>query len=295
MTQVTTPNPHIDFNTILPIEIIHKENSLSLLRLKQTSINTDLTEWSHTLRIKALQEIQGHSLELSIINQKKTNILLLTPLGLTNSKRQVKDGVVYFGSNFRDSNSNIIIDYKLKLSNPIYGKKTLGPHFMVFFDLNKKTYFIRDLMVGLGTFVRVKEAMVLENDHLLSFGETYILVNIVNWGHEGGYPKLRLKVIGGNNFSEIFYFTAQEFYLSTIVVGRNRNCQVYIEDSTVSKQHASIFFSIYKQWVIIDGTANRNSLNGTWVFASKDIELTANLEIKACESVLKVLPQLCNY
>ena len=209
------------------------------------------------------------------------------------SKRQGKDGVVYFGTNSKDPEGKIVLDYKLRLGNPVLGKKTFGPHFMVFFDPNRKKYFVRDLMVGLGTFIRVKEALVLENDHLLSFGETYILVNIINWGHEGKYPKLRLKVIGGNNFSEVFYFTAKEFYMSTILIGRSRNCQVYIEDSTVSKQHASIFFSIYKQWVIIDGTANRNSLNGTWLFASKDIELTPNLEIKACESNLKVLP--CNY
>lgn len=167
---------------------------------------------------------------------------------------------------------------------------------MIFFDIVKKKYFIRDLMVGLGTFIRIKESLVLENDYLLCFGETYMLVNIINKGCEDSYSKLRLKIIGGNNFSEVLYFKAQEFYMSNIVIGRNRTCQIYIEDSTVSKQHASIFFSIYKQWVIIDGTATRNSLNGTWVFASKDIELAPNMEIKACESVLRVLPSTqCNY
>lgn len=186
----------------------------------------------------------------------------------------------------------IVVDYKLRLSSPSYSSKNRGPHFMIFFNVALNRYFIRDLMIGMGTFIRIKEQTVLENDYLLSFGETFVLVNVLPKTHYDCYPKLRLKVIGGNNFSEVFYFRAQEFYLSSIVIGRNRKCQVCVEDSTISKQHASIFFGINKKWVIIDGTATRNSLNGTWLFASKDLEINEETEIKACESIIKVMKVL---
>jgi hypothetical protein len=289
LTQITTPNLRTDYSIFLPLEIIHKENSISLQKLKQASIITDFSELCSQQRVAKLQELSSPILELSIKNQRLVDTIKLTPSGWEGSKRQSKDGLILFGSKFKDSEGAVVVDYKLKLTNPSYSDKNRGPHFMIFFDLDLSKFFIRDLMVGLGTFIRIKDQVVLEDDFLLSFGETFVLVNVIPKSHDDCYPKLRLKVIGGNNFSEIFYFRAKEFYLSSIVIGRNKKCQVCVEDSTISKQHASIFFSINKKWVIIDGTATRNSLNGSWLFASKDLELETDTEIKACESILKVL------
>jgi len=229
------------------------------------------------------------STQLLIKTNKRTEVINITPKGIDPPTREARDGVVYFGCKKKDKNGLVAVDYKLRVSNSKYREKYRGPHFMIYFDPSTLRFYLHDLVIGFGTFIRISHTLSLENDQLLNLGDSFILVNIIPRYDSDNYPKLRLKAVNSLNISEVFYFNAQEFYLCSIVIGRSTRCQVFIDDSMISKQHASIVFTADKKWVVIDGTANKNSLNGTWLYASKDCKLEPGLEFKACESVFKVI------
>ena len=78
-------------------------------------------------------------------------------------------------------------------------EKHRGRHFQIWYDLNSQTYKVKDLGIGCGVFLRLNLALDLKDNHLLSMGETFVVVNLVKdsmvEGHE--IPKLRLKIIRG--------------------------------------------------------------------------------------------------
>lgn len=249
----------------------------------------NLTEWSTTERLARIQEVDETFLQIVVKNSKKSEVVNITPKGIEPPVRDVRDGVVFFGCKRKDKNGVVVVDYKSRISNKKYSEKYRGPHFMIYFDLNYKQFFLHDLLIGFGTFVKINHTLSLENDQLLNIGDSFILVNIIPRYESDNFPKLKLKTVNAENSSEIFYFNAQEFYLSSIVIGRSSKCQVFLDDGMVSKQHASIIFTADKKWVIIDGTACKNSLNGTWLYINKDWKIEPGLEFKACESIFKVV------
>ena len=257
--------------------------------LNPESLNIDLSEWSTTERLARIQEAGGANLRLQIKSSKSPETLTITPKGLDPARRSVRDGVVYFGCKHKDSNGTVVVDYKTKINKKKFADDLRGPHFMIYYDLNSGHYYLHDLLIGFGTFVKINHTLVLANEQLLNIGEFFVLVNVIPRYEGDNYPKLRLKVVNKKNESEVFYFNAQEFYLSSIVIGRSRRCHVFIDDGLISKAHASVIFTADQKWVIIDGTTSRGSLNGTWVYAGKDWKLEVGNEFKACEAVFKVV------
>ena len=236
-----------------------------------------------------IQGIDCESIGLVIKNSEKFQEIRIFPQGIEPPVRNLRDGVVYFGCKRKDLQGNTVVDYVCNLSNKSLSDKYRGPHFMIYFDLSEKAYFLHDLALGFGSFLRITETLVLEDDFLLSIGESFMLVNLIHKTQCDMYPRLRVKLFGGQCPEEIFYFHPQEFYLCNIVVGRSQKCQVTVHDTLISKQHASIFFTSDRNWVIIDGTATTNSTNGTWLYINHDIKLANGMEFKACESIFKVI------
>ena len=70
---------------------------------------------------------------------------------------------------------------------------------MIFFHLEKHSYWIRDLAKGYGVFVRLDYALLLKENMLVNIGESFIVVNIV----EGVLPKLVLKIFSSTVSGEI--------------------------------------------------------------------------------------------
>ena len=49
---------------------------------------------------------------------------------------------------------------------------------MIKYDIQRQTYFLRDLGEGSGTFVKVpSEGIILKNGYIISFGDTHMTVN----------------------------------------------------------------------------------------------------------------------
>jgi hypothetical protein len=73
-----------------------------------------------------------------------------------------------------------------------------------------------------------------------------------------------------------------------IKIGRHNNCEICIEDSTLSKYQAHIIYVPEKGWVLVDGYESKPSTNGTWLYISEPFEVYDGLVFKAHETVYKV-------
>lgn len=67
-----------------------------------------------------------------------------------------------------------------------------------------------------------------------------------------------------------------------IKIGRDKDCDVKLNwDKTFSKIQCQVIWDgIETCWKLIDGNGKTPSRNGTWVFASKSIEIVDNLNFK---------------
>ena len=80
-------------------------------------------------------------------------------------------------------------DFVIPNKNPQTAEQHRGRHFQIQFDLNSYNFFIKDLGVGYGVFVRQEEPIVstlnseelqvLKDNMLINVGEAYIVVNII--------------------------------------------------------------------------------------------------------------------
>lgn len=48
------------------------------------------------------------------------------------------------------------------------------------FNIQNYKYYIKDLGIGFGAFVRLERQLELRDNHLLNMGESFIIVNLIN-------------------------------------------------------------------------------------------------------------------
>lgn len=98
----------------------------------------------------------------------------IDPVGLKNSKREGRDGYTYFGSEW-DLNGEIVNDVVLDVEEGIVHS---GRHFVVYFDVDKQSYLIRDLANGFGVFLRLDYPLVIRNNTIVNVGESFLLFKL---------------------------------------------------------------------------------------------------------------------
>ena len=55
--------------------------------------------------------------------------------------------------------------------------KYLGRYFQIYYNFSLNGYFLRDLGNGLGTFIKIKDSMLLKDNSLINIGDCYIVIN----------------------------------------------------------------------------------------------------------------------
>jgi len=144
------------------------------------------------------------------------------------------------------------------------------------YNLEKSKYFVKDLGIGFGAFVRLDRSLELKDNHLLNMGESFIIVNLITekstahaynlsgrgedepYHTSNGAPatKLRLKLFGGPSTGEVFYFRPEDDSISSpiptvVKIGRSNACDVVIEDAVLSKLQAHILYCHTREcWVL---------------------------------------------
>lgn len=96
--------------------------------------------------------------------------LEITPLGLTNSKRNANDGVVYFGLHSLDFKN----DFLFKAEEGVNKQ-----HLEIKFDKERPGYYVKNLN-GSGVFIKIQDYLNLKNGVIISFGTNHLLVTIDN-------------------------------------------------------------------------------------------------------------------
>jgi hypothetical protein len=120
--------------------------------------------------------------------------------GYEESQRNGNDGHIFFGSKKRSAVEGfqrkglVINDIVIPVLNQGSNEKARGNHFVIWYDSG---YFkIKDLAVGFGLYLKIREKCALDENMLIHVGESYFVCNFIDRG-DGGAPTLRLKLFGG--------------------------------------------------------------------------------------------------
>lgn len=242
----------------LTVEEAKKEILMILMNIRKNSeigfvpdLNCEDREYG---RVLVLQVHNNSTLP------KGTNFTI-TPQGLLNSKRNNPDRRVYFGNKRKALKSGVPTS---DIVIPCAQSPIREPQFMIYY--HNSSFYLKDLGLGTGTFVRLTETLSIKSGVLVNIGESYVFFNILDREHKVGLPGLAIKVYSGLRIGEVKYFDADDWDIKEIYIGRGKDCQVVVEDCLVSSHQVTVFFSRVKGWMIVDGDLGQQkpSTNGTW-------------------------------
>ena len=210
---------------------------------------------------------------------QKETVLKINPTGLENSLRNKQDGLTFLGSLEKEgeeySNDFIIPD-----SEPGVGKH----HLVIRYNPLSRSYCLKDLGEGTGTFVRLDNPLMLKNGYIISFGDSHMVVqlqgeadaNILN-------SNLTVRFLDGPKIDQIYSFTPEE---GPIQIGRMVDCRIRFDDNSLSRYQCTIRFENEK-WVLRDGDGKKSSTNGTWLFADEYFDIYEDLVFKAGQTLFQ--------
>jgi len=137
------------------------------------------------------------------------------------------------------------------------------------FDPDSWRYWIRDLGIGLGAYMRIEhgpnEAFVLTDNQIINVGSTLLLVSLMDSLDEENTPALtnasqeiqarlalakspnsripllKIKVVGGPAYGQFFVRNPLDSSKQH-VLGRVDDCDIFIDDKVMSKRHCTFQF-----------------------------------------------------
>ncbi|OMJ74013.1 hypothetical protein SteCoe_27161 [Stentor coeruleus] len=243
---------------------------------------TDLGQ--RRLALSALKDFK--TLKLRIVNSgmlDKDKILNIRPSGLEQSKRRADDGYVFFGC--KKKLRNIIVnDFVVPLRDPELNETHRGKHFVIYYRIDKNSYWIRDLCVGFGVFVRLDYTLLLKDSMLFNIGESFLVVHFKNTQN---FSEISIRVFGAGVSGESKTFNSIQD--ENILIGRNAASHIKISDQMLSKVQCTIFYTCTSGWMLVDGDLNNNrcSTNGTWMYLNEDFEIYNGMIFKTNQSLFE--------
>lgn len=138
-------------------------------KLNEISINTTCKAYPHAfnlqdqdlnLRIKLLETLtSGKTLLITVLNTgffPKGRSFTIRPQGYEDSLRVPKDGCTYFGC----TNENECSDIYISPEEAVVEESQRGRNFIIYYKIEKDSYWIRDLGRGYGAFIKVEALLV---------------------------------------------------------------------------------------------------------------------------------------
>lgn len=229
-----------------------------------------------------------------IISEEEGNLLNGKSLTI-NAKgmeggRNMNDGVAIFGKLNQDeenSKENIFkpdfeLNYEEKLNYPYI--------FAIYYDKEQKKFFIRAFS-GKGSDNRIlfiklngQFGMPLTQKEIISAGN--IIFQITPLENNS------LEVVNLSK-KELSTMPKQKFSASNkkeVTIGRNKDCDfAFPKDKSFSRFQTTIEFDEEnQQWVINDGTKNKPSTNGTWVFGTHSFPINNDMTVEILTTKIKI-------
>ena len=232
------------------------------------------------------------------------SVYSISPLGLQNSKRNGKDGIVLFGYERKkestSSENNININSETNdestvkdfLFNdfifPIEGNEDNNglyesPNFAIYYNLEDNNYYIKDFNTGVGALMKIKK-YVMEGNTLINIGGNYLVVYIEK-------NRILIKIFNNSILEntqpkdsncDIKQINLEENSNNYTSIGRSQHCDIIIEDMLLSKVQCCIEYnSKTKKIYLCDGDGKKESTNGTWVFILNPTKIADNFMFKA--------------
>ena len=248
------------------------------------------------------------------------NTYIITPLGLKNSKRDAKDGIVLFGyerknnikrdtnnynsenniysnengkNNINNNTGLVVDDFLLNdFVFPVEEKEENNglyefPNFAIYYNVSDGNYYIKDFNTGVGALMKIKK-FKMEQNTLINIGSNYLVVYV-------NKNIITIKIFNNNtiidskdnkeNLGQNYYM--KEFQIKNnnntiITIGRSQKCDIVIEDMMLSKMQSYIEQNASEEcFYLNDGDGEKESTNGTWVFILNPIKITDNFLFKA--------------
>ena len=291
---ICTPQYEITFqefeykSRVTPSPTVHQE----IFKSFAVDADSQLSSLDTSRQIKLEQALNyAKRLKLQVVSSstlKRNTEYSISPLGYEFSQRAAKDGVTYFGvkKKIRQEEGNVVVnDIIIPLEDSEIAEQHRGQHFCVYYDITRDSYFIRDLSVGFGSFVKVLDPLLLKDNYLIQMGEHYLLINLLQ---ESVWPRLKIKVFGPPCVDKLMFFNPEDHADNLIKIGRAANCDIMLDDSLVSKLQSIIEFKNC-EWILRDGDGYKNSTNGIWLYMSEAMEIKSGMVFKSNHTVLAAI------
>ena len=213
--------------------------------------------------------------------------LHINKFGLSNSIRNQKDGIVFFGfQTEEDLNNSPNIDYLLEPKDQEYDEQFIGKHFQIRFDNNLKKFFIKDLGCGFGTFIKLINEIKIKENMLINIGESY---SVFSFSDKEKKNEIIIKLFTGDEQISTFKFNCEN--QNCILIGRDSLlCDITVEDKMLSRVHCCLFYKNDDGWYIKDGNLEgKSSTNNTWVYSSEENEIYDQMIFKTNHNLFKCI------
>ena len=227
-------------------------------------------------------------LEITVIGSQSMSFgtkIKIDKMGLMEkSLRNIKSNITYFGF-IEDLNLNNEKNDNLKF---------IGRFFRIYFNTKNLNYYLRDLGNCLGTYVKVKESIILKNEDMINVGDTFLIFHFENDKSKNNSNNdiinIQITELNKNNESQNreFSFNSSK---KIIRIGRKKyNNDIELNDHLVSKVNCNIQYDEKNGWKIKDGneiisengeSKITNSTNGTWILAIDDFLIYENMIFKS--------------
>lgn len=205
----------------------------------------------------------------------------INPLGVTTGGRQKQDGITYIGCQkyiISGKNAEQQLFNDILLNDASVGDQ----HCQIKYDPTLKTYFLKDMGEGSGTFVKIDQEIPLKSGYIISFGDSH-MVSTIKESKSGA--DIMLKFLDGQKTDEVYNFKADD---KIIKLGRMTDCEIKFDGNNLSRYQLTIEYKQDKGWVIIDGYNGKPSTNGTWLYVEGFYEITDNMTVKIGQTLFKI-------
>ena len=245
-------------------------------------------------------------LEITVIGSQSMSFgtkIKIDKMGLMEkSLRNIKSNITYFGfiedlnlNNEKNDNSiDYLIPQKKFEDEENDNLKFIGRFFRIYFNTKNLNYYLRDLGNCLGTYVKVKESIILKNEDMINVGDTFLIFHFENDKSKNNSNNdiinIQIAELNKNNESQNreFSFNSSK---KIIRIGRKKyNNDIELDDHLVSKVNCNIQYDEKNGWKIKDGneiisengeSKITNSTNGTWILAIDDFLIYENMIFKS--------------
>lgn len=253
-------------------------------------------------QIKELPILRLSDIEGQLLNNQEIKI---NPAGIIRNdknEKNIKTGVTYFGFKTKDNdflnsvncdffiNSESLKEVQDKFPNPL---------FAIYYDIDQNEYYFKYCKKKQDSFypsiilISLKRPLILRKTETITIGNVFFELKT----EKSSLIITKFEVTKNGQSRETLHYDSEK--TTEITIGRDSKCTIVINNSSLSRVNATIKFfkvsikelllseasnkkklydqlidcdndnqAVIKYWELYDGSVNKPSTNGLWLFSS---------------------------